>query len=694
MFDSNQKRSILRADYQRRLGGAEYIYLDSSTANLPACSLLLEDVCNARTAFRLIMPLNALDELFMRARAEASENALLRILRQVPPHLANAREKRVGNLYFLTHENEIWSRVGDKVTMQGGESDDAAFLGDELLPASIMHKAPRASQVLISQDRYMQQALHETARVMDWDSGVLSLLSMNERGELYEPFALRSQEEEEGLAEVAAMNLESIVCNNHLCIDCSALGAACALLLLRRVKPLVQKAGKCLNVLVFRNELLPHAALLIARAQEQPPTVRFVWLDGVQADGDAPEAHVLAALETHSRQSLLPGQQCALISNAPLTSKLPARTVLYSVNRHGFLTRRVQPGAEAQDSTQPDYKASLQEQMKEAVMQGDTETARKLAVHHQTLEIGLYTALLENNADMLDMLVEAADRFPSRTLRWWLLDSHMFRNPGYLAANPRFYHIMVKALSKAEFGAVLAGKISHRLWELRSLEGASVAELDFLISLFREAIESSEPNAEVLHVNRENCMGELPHTFSPEFVRVKDELRESEFALGRLKQRLQELEQQLDAGRKEQQELAQRRAQLFMEHCVLSGPILMDSSALLCGHLGLFRQKITPILLRYDVKLSASCSSRAEVAESPVAVSFLRDKSIMMLRRDEDDSANSADVLLRVLMRCGSKVRPVLITQRRSLAQKALELSPGTLVCSIDSEGNLQACNN
>ncbi len=695
MFDSHQKRSsILRADYQRRLGGAEYIYLDASTANLLACTLLLEDVCNARTSYRLIMTLSALQELLQMEARREKESPFLQTLLQVPTHLARPTENRVGHLHFMSHEDETWQHFGEKLLALGSKSADAPFVGEEMLLASIMQKAPHASQVIISQDRWMLEALHEMASRLGWGSGALSILSMNERGELYEPLAPRTQEDEEGLAEVAAMNLEAIVRNNRLYIDASALGADSAKLLLRRLKPLLQTAGKCLHVLAFRHEFLPQAELLIARAQEEPPTVRFVWLDSEHVPGAEPGRTALLALERDGQEARRLGQSLALISNAAMATSLPAQTVVYSVNRHGFLTRRGQMGGQEPDATQLDHRASLQEQMQEAVKQGDTEKARKLAVHHNTLETGLYTALRERNADMLDLLVEAADRFPSKTLRWWLLDSQMFREPDYLAAHPRFYHILVRALCKAEFGPVLAGKISHRLWELRSQEGASEAELDFLISLFREAIDSSEPNAELLRVNCEACMGELPHSFSPELVRVKEELLESEFAFTQLTERLQQLEQELADKQKEQRALSQRKAELFMELCVLTGPILMDSSALLCGQLRLFRSNITPILARHGARLSASCRSVEEVADSSEALAFLSDKSIMTQRRDEEDSFNSADVLLRVLSRCGRKVNPVLITQRHSFAEKAREVAPGTLVCCIDSEGKLLAYNN
>ncbi len=519
---------LLREQYEQVLGKADSIYLTEDTARTPMGLYLLEAACCAIRPFEE-RTLTMVKPGFAALRYNSEGRPELQQLLSVLPAMEKADESgfSYGHLRILNSSARIRR-------YQETEQD--------LIVDALRHQSGAGYHVVISQDKLYLKLLRslyarrESAR----DSKLLTL-SMDERGLLRDPFVLQKSTDDE-LTRQAAQKLSLLVEKRRLYMDDSALKHPQAELFLRNIKPILLLRGFQLGILAHKSEPVALAELLLARAQEEQSTVRFLWLDEELNKPDA----ITKALRAEGEK---PGDM-ALISNRLSRIALLERNLrrsgtpisFYSINRHGFLSNRdtqlqekeaFVDGMDAPGNKRPDIEAELrqatilinQAQMKQAVENNDCTWVSKLAVNPAALETGIHTALCHNNAGALEALIATADNIPARSIRWWILESKMFRQPRYLSEHPHFYTLLVKALPKVEFSFGLAAKIIRHLQELDAQQEASHRELQFLISLFREAIDSHQDDAPVIRISASQIPATLPHSDSEKMLQLQRELQ-------------------------------------------------------------------------------------------------------------------------------------------------------------------------
>ena len=141
------------------------------------------------------------------------------------------------------------------------------------------------------------------------------------------------------------------------------------------------------------------------------------------------------------------------------------------------------------------------------------------------LKNGVITCLCEKQADTLEQLLKQADRIQSTIINWWILEYKQFLSPAYLMENPRFYDLLVQALSKCNFFAPQAEKWVDRLQDLEDAPSAAKVELAFVISLLKHAIERSGVTG-ATRIRRADIPKELPRTERSEEDMLRGRLQE------------------------------------------------------------------------------------------------------------------------------------------------------------------------
>ena len=312
-------------------------------------------------------------------------------------------------------------------------------------------------------------------------------------------------------------------------IDDSALRHPQANEMLQNIKPGLMQAEKQLIVLAGRKEPLSLSDTLIARAQETPPTVRFAWL----REGLGKTEALIEALLSETA-SLPSGTKISLITDRvtraeKIQQQLAGSGILveiYSVNKHGFLSNRDKTQSALFASTPPSLTTAKNKQLiEQAVKDGDVQATLSLASDKDALKNGVITCLCEKQADTLEQLLKQADRIQSTIINWWILEYKQFLSPSYLMENPRFYDLLVLALSKCNFFAPQAEKWVDRLQDLEDAPSAAKVELSFVISLLKNAIERSYVTG-ATRIRRADIPKELPRTERSEVDMLRGKLQE------------------------------------------------------------------------------------------------------------------------------------------------------------------------
>ena len=199
---------------------------------------------------------------------------------------------------------------------------------------------------------------------------------------------------------------------------------------------------------------------------------------------------------------------------------------IYSVNKHGFLSNRDKTQSALFTSTPPSLTTAKNKQLiEQAVKDGDVQAALSLASNKDALKNGIITCLCEKQADTLEKLLKQADRIQSTIINWWILEYKQFLSPAYLMENPRFYDLLVQALSKCNFFAPQAEKWVDRLQDLEDAPSAAKVELAFVISLLKHAIERSGVTG-ATRIRRADIPKELPRTERSEEDMLRGRLQE------------------------------------------------------------------------------------------------------------------------------------------------------------------------
>ncbi|MDO4409987.1 MAG: hypothetical protein Q4C05_01740 [Akkermansia sp.] len=574
--DYQKKLIALIPHYRSLFIHADYVYLASDAAICEAGVFLREASMNAFVMRNLpvVMVKPGFKCLCRAFKCDSHEN-LSKTVPSIPgtkgvPVIDDFGRKRLFEIFERLEKNP--SRVGSYSSnlhiMQSADSEwnDRGKLSlnpDELwtdvpeqraIQMAVYHKYRQCSQIVISQDVKFLRTLRELCKVGIKGSpnpNGLITLSINEQGYLFDPFE-SAEAEDLLLNRISRNKLSALVQKQATFIDDSALRHPKASEMLQNIKPGLIEAGKALIVLADKNQPLEFSDVLIARAQENPPTVRFSWLNGELGKTEALTAALFsetASMPTNSKITLITDR----VSRAEKIQQSLAGSgifvEIYSVNKHGFLSNR----DKMQDLFSFSKSMALTEVknkqlMEQAIKSENVQAALSLASDRDVLKNGVITCLCEKKADVLELLLKQADRISYSIIDWWILEYKQFQSPSFLLENPRFYDLLVLALSKCMgFDASSAEKCLDKLQDLEESPTAAKVELSFLISLFKLSIEHAGVTG-ITRIRRADIPKELPRS------------ERSETDLLRLK--LQELFQQKKRVMKEIDKLLAEQADL------------------------------------------------------------------------------------------------------------------------------------
>lgn len=431
-------------------------------------------------------------------------------------------------LHVMLSADSVWGESGQLELRQ--DEPWGNIPEQRAIQLAVFHKHRDCSQIVISQDINFLQSLRELCKTGVKgapNSEGLVTLSINEQGFLYDPFEA-AEDEDSLLARISRKKLSALVQLQPTYIDDSALRHPQANEMLQNIKPGLMQAEKQLIVLASKKEPLALSDTLVTRAQETPPSVRFAWL----REGLGKTEALIEALLSETA-SLPSGSKISLITDrVTRAEKIQQRLIgsgilveIYSVNKHGFLSNRdkTQPALFA--SAPPSLTTAKNKQLiEEAVKGGDVQTALSLASDKEALKNGVITCLCEKQADTLEQLLKQADRVQSTIINWWILEYKQFLSPSFLMENPRFYDLLVLALSKCHFFAPQAEKWVDKLQDLEESPTAAKVELSFLISLLKQTID--RPYATATRIRRTDIPKVLPRTERSEVDLLRGKLHE------------------------------------------------------------------------------------------------------------------------------------------------------------------------
>lgn len=574
--DFTKMSPALLAHYRSILANADYVYLVSDSAScrwgdhlrdLVLSSSLLENT-------PLVMVKPGLELLCQMYHCDTQEYANdcncppmwedrapltnLTIRQELFKLYQNSRSKNnkslsTHGLHVMFSADSSWDDSGN--LRQGLEKAWGDINEERALQLAVTRKKLDCTQIVISQNSHLLMQLRELCQTgikgVQNSDGLITL-SFNESGYLYDSF--ESEENETTLlARMARKKLNTLVQQQPVYIDDSALRHPKADELLQNIKRSLLQADKQLIVLAKKKEPLAHSETLVARAQEAPASVRFVWLRDEQGKTEA----ITEALLTDTAALATPSRISFITDRATRAEKIQQRLAgsgilleIYSVNKHGFLSNRDKTQSNQHTSQSLSLTTAQNKQKIEgAIKSGDIETALALASEKDAFKNGVITCLCEKKADILEMLLKQADRIPSSIITWWLLEYKQFRSPAFLMENPKFYDLLVLALSKCTSNIPQVNKWLDRLQDLEEAPTAAKTELSFLTSLLEHSLKlATGATIGLTRVRRSDIPKELPRS------------KRSEADIIRLK--LQELRQQHDYLTREIEKRAQEQSDI------------------------------------------------------------------------------------------------------------------------------------
>ncbi len=552
--DYQKKSSILIPHYHSILGQADNVYLASDSATCGAGGILRDTAAGSDVMkdTPVIMVKPGFEALCRNCKCDSIDNmgrqvdyipgtngipVVDRWIRQQMFHLfcemqkSSIRSLSSRGLHIMLSPDSEWSANGKLCVQQDSIWTD--ITEQKALQLTVYRKHRDCSQIVISQDFQFLQSLRELCKTGIKGSANpdgLITLSLNDQGYLYDPFDA-VEGEEKLLARMSRNKLANLVREIRVYTDDSALRHPQAYDMLQNIKPGLVQAEQQLVVLASKQEPLTHADILVARAQETPATVRFVWLRDALNKTEALADALLtdtASLPQNSRIALITDRVPRAEKIQQQLSGTGVHVEIYSINKHGFLSNRDKAQAPHQaGKPSANTSAKNKQLIEQAVKSGHVQEALALAADKEALKSGIITCLCEKQADILEQLLRQADRIQSTIINWWILEYKQFLSPSFLMENPRFYYLFILALSKCNFFAPQAEKWVERLMDLEESPAAAKVELSFIISLLRLARDRAGVTG-ATRIRRSDIPKELPKSDRSEadFLRCKiQELR-------------------------------------------------------------------------------------------------------------------------------------------------------------------------
>lgn len=547
MKKNTLRMPVLVTNYRALLENTDYVYLASDSACCQAGRVLLDlSIGSSIRQFPIIMVKPGFDTLCRTLGITSPQNPTgssaappldpftRQYLQDLAAQLQDSRIRRVSRhrLHIMLSADSEWNAFGRLVPQQ--EEPWAANVPEQrALRHAVFRKYRNHTQVVISQDADFLRSLRELCKVGVKGSpnpdGLLTL-SLNDQGLLYDP--CEAAEDDAHLqARIASRRLAALVRKQPTYMDDSALRHPQAELLLQNIKPALMQEGKTLIIPALKNAPLPLADTLLPRAQEEPPTVRFLWLREEIGKTEALIEQLLAdtaKLPTDSAITLITDRVLRAEKIQQQLSPSGIRVEIYSINRYGFLSLRNRGRASSRFGQRDAEEAHNKQRIEQAIKSGDIQEALSIAASDpEALTNGIITALCEERTDLLEMLIKNTDRISFRTIDWWITEYRQFRNPGYLAANPRHYELLVQALAKCTNLALRTEKWREFVLDLAESPGAAKTELEFIASLLTLADTRTRGAAlPISRLHRSDIPEVLPHSEQNEATRLQTRLLE------------------------------------------------------------------------------------------------------------------------------------------------------------------------
>lgn len=408
----------------------------------------------------------------------------------LPDDYLDEVERRLENYGRRAGEIDSFSlrRLGHE---EAGLPDEQEWLRSRSKYDNISGKA-----LIICQSRIFLQEIRNLANIKTPYSDKLWTLSMDEQGNLYNPF---DEEHSNVAAYLAARKLGNIVEDRVLYIDTETLKDRESKNFLQYVKTPLLQYKKQLAVLVNKTEKLPHADLLIARAQEKPSTVRFVYLNADLPYTNALTDAILRDVQNNGFTDI------ALISNqsdkgarvACAVQDGGVNAIQYRINKYGFISSADTRTTKLNRSFRLN-RERRQSELELAIEQGDTEKALKLITNirdSQDIEASIIAALRHRNDDILTFLIQRLDKSHGQALHWWVEEYTPFVSPHYLEKNPLHMELLGTLIGKVTNQGLLRSVLSM-LQDVAELPQSSKKHLAQLMRLVRKKTKTPSEKEE------------------------------------------------------------------------------------------------------------------------------------------------------------------------------------------------------
>ena len=546
--------------YRAVLPQADYVYITTDSILSKGCSFLWSLVCDSSilrdTPLILVEPaLNVLKALDAYKDAKPEFGKCVSVRRddknawEQPEYFSSFKygveHKRRSNkicpaLHVISHVTAGGQTANSSTSSSKGIWSEVSE--QQALQQTVLKGHKDSRQIVISQDVDFLRGLHTLCNSIPGKSNLTTLL-LDEAGYLADPF---DSSEHDLMTRISTNNLAGLVESMPLFIDDSALKHPQAIEFLNRVKPALLNAGKSLAVITSKNAALPQSDLLIARAQETPSTLHFVWLDDELDKTDA----LVDSLITESGKNKL-SHVAFITDRVARAEKIQSRVAasglsldVYSINKYGFLSCR--SASQNRANTSSLRSNNMNKLMESAVREGDLQKVQNLVTTPQDLEAGVKACLYLDSMQILESLVNQADRVPSRLIRWIITEFRQFQTPSYLEKHPRAYELIVKMLSKTvAIPLYIAEQLHEHLCDINDNAAASHAELEYLASLLKDACVNAVGSImPVARIRRAMLVHELPYTVKTS-NREMARKRELEAAKDKIRKKIAKLQEEL-----------------------------------------------------------------------------------------------------------------------------------------------------
>lgn len=396
---------------------------------------------------------------------------------------------------IITQLLQSGSGANGKIRVLGVRGDTAATEEQELRNYVFANHRTQ-KQIIIAQDKAFLEELRQLCKAdaaAAQSLPALVTLSLNDKGELANPFDLLYSCEAE---KIAVERLSATAKRSLMCIDASGLKHEQAPDFLRHVKAPLIAANAQLVVFAYKDQPLPQADLLIARAQEAPATVRFAYLN---RDLPTSDAIVEAILK---EEPSLAGKSIVFITDKVTTGarvvhqlgRSSLKLSVFSINRHGFLSnvdRAIIAQANVRGSVVPEIRRAIAEGIRTDDEEIVTSLVTRSRFGRDALEHGIIAALRLGKDKYVEKLIKLADACSPIALNWWVLDYPGFKVPTYLSDNSLHFRLLKELIAKTVRKHGFQLPLEH-LKELNEVPTASHDKLGELISLMETDVAVEE----------------------------------------------------------------------------------------------------------------------------------------------------------------------------------------------------------